>query len=408
VRPALSVRWRLPDRAAFLVLASVVVTFLAGSSAPTPLYATYQQEWHFSPVTTTVVFAVYAVALLCALLTAGSLSDHVGRRPVILVAIAVQVLTMAVLAAAGGVPELVAGRVLQGLSTGAALGAIGAALLDLDTGRGTVANAVSAPIGTAVGALGSGLLVQFVPAPTHLVYLVLLGVLVAQAAGVALMRESSSPAAGAWASLRPEVVVPAAARRPALLAVPVLVAVWSLASLYASLGPSVVADLVGTRSAALGGLALFTLATAGAVSVLLTRDAATTVVARTGASALAVGALLTVLALAEGSVVGFFAATAVAGVGFGAGFQGAIRSVVPLAAPHERAGVLSVLFLVSYLSFGVPAVVAGLLVGHGDGLLPIAEGYGAVVALLALVALAGQLAAATAGARRRRTAPCLG
>ena len=96
------------------------------------------------------------------MLTAGSLSDHVGRRPVILAAIAVQVVAMAVLATAAGVPELVVGRVLQGLSTGAALGAIGAALLDLDTRRGTVANAVSPPIGTAVGALGSGLLVQFV------------------------------------------------------------------------------------------------------------------------------------------------------------------------------------------------------------------------------------------------------
>jgi MFS family permease len=407
VRPAPRARWRLRDRTAFVLLAAVVVTLLAGSSAPTPLYAVYQQEWHFSPVTTTIVFAVYAVALLLALLTAGSLSDHVGRRPVILAAIATQVVTMAVLATAAGVPELVVGRVLQGLSTGAALGAIGAALLDLDTRRGTIANAVSPPVGTAVGALGSGLLVQFVPAPTHLVYVVLLAALLAQAVGVVLMRETSSPAPGAWASLRPEVVVPAAVRRPMLAAVPMLVAVWGLGSLYASLGPSVVADLVGTRSAALGGLSLFTLAAFGATAVVLTRHAAITWVARVGASALAVGAVLTVVALGAGSVVGFFAATAVAGVGFGAGFQGAIRSVVPLAAPHERAGVLSVLFLVSYLALGLPAVGAGILVGHGGGLLRIAEGYGGVVALLALVALAGQLAT-TAGRRRRRTATCLG
>jgi MFS family permease len=407
VRPAPRARWRLRDRTAFVLLAAVVVTLLAGSSAPTPLYAVYQQEWHFSPVTTTIVFAVYAVALLLALLTAGSLSDHVGRRPVILAAIATQVVTMAVLATAAGVPELVVGRVLQGLSTGAALGAIGAALLDLDTRRGTIANAVSPPVGTAVGALGSGLLVQFVPAPTHLVYVVLLAALLAQAVGVVLMRETSSPAPGAWASLRPEVVVPAAVRRPMLAAVPMLVAVWGLGSLYASLGPSVVADLVGSRSAALGGLSLFTLAAFGATAVVLTRRAAITWVARIGASALAVGAVLTVVALGAGSVVGFFAATAVAGVGFGAGFQGAIRSVVPLAAPHERAGVLSVLFLVSYLALGLPAVVAGFLVVHGGGLLRIAEGYGGVVALLALVALTGQLAT-TAGRRRRRTTACLG
>jgi len=398
--------WRLPDRAAFVLLASVVVTFLAGSSAPTPLYADYQHAWHFSPITTTVVFAVYALALLSALLTAGSLSDHVGRRPVVLAAIALQVVAMAVLATASGVADLVLGRVLQGLSTGAALGAIGAALLDLDTRRGTVANAVSAPVGTAAGALGSGLLVQFLPYPTELVYLVLLAALVVQAVGVVLMRETTSPAPGAWASLRPEIKVPPAVRRPALLAVPMLVAVWSLASLYASLGPSVVAGLVGTRSAALGGLSLFTLAAAGAVGVLATRRWPTARLARIGAGALAVGAALTVVALLAGSAVGFFAATAVAGLGFGTGFQGAVRSLVPLAAPHERAGVLSLVFLVSYLAFGLPAVAAGFLVGHGTALLATAEGYGGVVGLLAVVALAGQLAAATAG--RRRAAPCPG
>ena len=66
---------------AFYLLASVIVSFLAGSSAPTPLYAVYAAKWGFSPITTTVVFGVYALAVLAALLTVGSLSDHVGRRP---------------------------------------------------------------------------------------------------------------------------------------------------------------------------------------------------------------------------------------------------------------------------------------------------------------------------------------
>src|SRR5664279_2870772 len=81
---------RLSPTVAFYLQASIVVTFLAGSSAPTPLYAVYQDEWGFTPITTTVVFGVYAVAVLVALLIAGSLSDHVGRRPVLIAAIAGQ------------------------------------------------------------------------------------------------------------------------------------------------------------------------------------------------------------------------------------------------------------------------------------------------------------------------------
>src|SRR5690349_7405245 len=131
-------RRRLPTRVAFALLASIVLVFLASSSAPTPLYAVYQREWHFSPITTTVVFGVYAIAVLVALLVVGSLSDHIGRRPVLLVAIAVQAATMWIFATADGVPQLAVARVVQGLSTGAALGAIGAGLLDLDKARGAV------------------------------------------------------------------------------------------------------------------------------------------------------------------------------------------------------------------------------------------------------------------------------
>jgi MFS family permease len=80
---------RLSGRPAVFVLASLIVALLASSAAPTPLYAIYQAQWHFTPITTTVVFGVYALAVLAALLTLGRLSDYVGRRPVLLTAIAV-------------------------------------------------------------------------------------------------------------------------------------------------------------------------------------------------------------------------------------------------------------------------------------------------------------------------------
>lgn len=333
---------RLPSTVAFALLVSIVVSFLAGSSAPTPLYRTYQSEWGFSPMAITVVFGIYAVAVLMALLTAGTLSDHVGRRPVLVVALILQAAVMVIFATAGGVPVLLVARV-----------------------------------------------VQFLPAPTHLVYLVLLGIFIVQALGVALMSETSAPMPGALASLRPHVGVPPVVRRPLLVAVPALVAVWSLGGFYASLGPDLVREVTGSSSPVLGGAALFVLAGFSALTVLVLRATPPRAVMFLSTVALITGVGITLVAVALTSGVVFFIGTAVGGVGFGAGFQGAMRTVLPLAAPHESSGVLSAIWVLSYLALGLPAIVAGFLVVHGGGFLTTTWEYGIAVMVLAALALAG-------------------
>jgi predicted MFS family arabinose efflux permease len=396
-RPAGRVGRRLTGRPAVLVLASLIVALLASSAAPTPLYAIYQAKWHFTPITTTVVFGVYAMAVLVALLTLGKLSDHVGRRPVLLTAMAVQAGSLVVFATATGVPALLAARVVQGLSTGAALGAIGAAMLDMDRERGTFANAVAPGMGSASGAIISALAVRFLPDPTHLIYLALIGVLVVQAAAVAAMRETVSRTPGALGSLRPEIRLPRALRAPVLTAVPVLFAVWALAGLgpgqaeqlYGALGPALVRALTGSDEVVLGALSLFVLAASAVVATIALRRAAARTVMLFGILALITGVAVTVMAVSLGSAAVFFAGSAIAGAGFGSGFQGGIRLVVPLAAAHERAGLVSLLYVVSYLGLGVPAVLAGFGVVHGGGLIDTARYYGAAVIALAVLALFG-------------------
>jgi MFS family permease len=381
---------RLSGRPAIFLLASLIVTALASSSAPTPLYAVYQARWGFSPITTTLVFGVYAVAVLSALLTLGKLSDHLGRRPVLLAALAVQAASLLVFATADGVPALLSARVIQGLSTGAALGAIGAGMLDIDRERGTFANAVSPGMGTGTGALLSALLVRYLPAPTHLVYLVLLGVLAVQGLGVALMRETVTRKPGALATLVPEIRLPRELRGSVLVAAPVLFAVWAVAGLYGALGPALVRTL-GSADTVLGSASLTALAGPAVLAVIALRRAAAGTVMLTGILSLITGVALTLLALDIRSLALFFAGTVVSGVGFGSGFQGGIRTVVPRARPHERSGVLSLLYTVSYLAMGVPAVVAGYLVVHGGGLVTTAYEYGAAVIVLAAPALAALL-----------------
>ncbi|SHG17861.1 Predicted arabinose efflux permease, MFS family [Jatrophihabitans endophyticus] len=382
---------RLPDRAAFWLLASVIVAFLAASSAPTPLYATYAAEWHFSPVTTTVVFGVYAISVLVTLLALGRLSDHVGRRPVLLAALAVQLVATAAFLTADGVPGLMAARIVQGIATGAAASAIGAGLIDLDSRRGTLVNAVVTPLGTGLGALGAGVLVQFLPAPTRLVYWLLLGVFAVQAAGVLAMRETVSRAPGAVRSLVPEFALPPPARRALLVATPALIAAWALPSFFASLGPGLVRTVTGSGSVLLGGLPLFLLASAAALSTLLLRNADPDRVMLAGTAGIVLGVAATLVAVAVDSSALFFGTVFVAGLGFGAAFQGGVRTVLPLARPHERAGLLSLVYVVSYLALGIPAMIGGLLAVHNADLPGTAREYGLAVIVLALLAAASLL-----------------
>jgi MFS family permease len=382
-----SARPRLPPALAFYLLASITVSFLAGSSAPTPLYAFYRAQWGFSPILVTIIFGIYAIAVLVTLLFAGRLSDHIGRRPILLVTIAMQAAAMGLFATAHGVSQLMAARVLQGLAAGAAVATLGAGMLDLNKTHGTTANAVAPSFGTALGAVLAGFMVAYLPAPTYLVYTFLATIFIAQGVGVYFMRETVTPIAGALASLKPQFRLPRTVRQPLVLALPVLIAAWALAGFYASLGPMLVRGLMGSSSPMLGGLSLFALAASGGIAVLVLRHSAAPALMSWGAAALMTGVGITLAALPLHSLLVFFLGTAVAGMGFGIGFQGAVRGTLPAAAPHERAGVLSIVFIVAYLAFGIPAVAAGALVArHGD-ILETAREFGGVVMSLALLAL---------------------
>ncbi len=383
---------RLGRRAAFMLQSAILITFMAASSAPTPLYGVYQARWDFSPLTLTVVFGSYAVALLAALLTLGSLSDHIGRRPVLLGALLLEAAAMLSFGLADGVEALLVARILQGVATGAAMGVLGAGLLDLEhpgfPGRGTLVNSVTPMIGLALGALGSSVLVEWLPAPTEAVYVVLMVALLVQALGVVHSHETAQPLGGALASLRPRLALPRTARKAVLICAPSVVASWALGGLYLSLGPTVARTVLGSTSHLLGGFVVLSLTGSGAVAVLAARTATARTAMSVGTLALLCGVGVTLFGIQDGSAWAFFAGTMVAGVGFGAGFAGALRTVLPLAAPQERAGLLATFYVISYLAFSVPAVVAGVFVVH-VGLLATARGYAIVVMALAATALVG-------------------
>jgi MFS family permease len=209
------------------------------------------------------------------------------------------------------------------------------------------------------------------------------------------MRETVTRAPGALASIRPEITVPKALRGPVLTALPVLFAMWALAGFYGALGPALVFTLAGSTGVVLGSLSLFSLAASAVAAILLLRRVPARTVLLVGIAALIAGVAVTVAAVSLDSLPMFFAGSVIAGVGFGSGFQGGIRTVVPLAAAHQRAGVVSLLYVVSYLGLGGPAVLAGFSVVHGGGLIDTTRYYGAAVIVLAALALAGVLRRST-------------
>ena len=169
-------RRTLPRPVAFWLGGAVLFLMLAASAATAPLYPVYQAKWRFSPTTLTAVFAVFVLFVLVTLLLFGSLSDHVGRRRVIVAGIAVEIVSCVMFLLAGGVGALFGGRALQGAAVGLTTGAVGAELLDVRPNGGLAAlvSSLTASAGLAAGALIASALVQYGPAPTHLVWWLLL------------------------------------------------------------------------------------------------------------------------------------------------------------------------------------------------------------------------------------------
>ncbi|CAD5269706.1 MULTISPECIES: MFS transporter [Halomonadaceae] len=378
--------WRLSSSSAVFLHAAIMIAFLAASSAPTPLYQLYQQQWSFSATLLTVVFATYALALLLALLVAGRLSDHIGRRPVIALALLLQIIAMVGFLGAAGPGWLIAARALQGFATGMATAAVGAAILDFSRERGAVINSISPLLGMAAGALGSTSLVVLAPDPLHVVYVLLLAVFLVMLALIWLAPETATSRPGAWASLKPRIAVPLQARKTLLSVTPANMAVWMLGGFYLSLMPSLIVDVTHVNTPWLGGLVVAALTLTGATAVLAARKLSSFTTLLSGELALVVGLVVILIGANQGYAVLLLVGSVIAGFGFGASFLGAVRSVLPLAEPHERAALMGVFYIESYLAHSVPTMAVGYL-AQKAGLLAAVNVYGAVVTALALLAI---------------------
>ncbi|MCG7632948.1 MULTISPECIES: MFS transporter [Gordonia] len=392
-----------PHRAFWLIAATYMMVLFA-SAAPSPLYPVYQELWGFSALTLTLVFAVYVLTMLLSLLTVGSLSDHVGRRPVLAVALVLLIASMVLFVVAQDVGTLLAARALQGLATGAAMGTLTATTVDLQPSArigSTIVGAAPA-IGLASGVAVAGVLVEYAPAPRVLIYEIILGLFAALLIALLIVPEtrerigfdSRRHLAG---TLAPQVRVPREVRTVFLASVPALVATWSLGGLYLSLGSSVVSRVFGVDNHGAAGAILFVFFACAALTSLFITDRPSTVKAAYGLPALAAGVVISLAGVLAESLPLYIVGSIVAGSGWAATFLSAMDNITAATPPAQRGQVFSSVFVASYLAFSVPAVIAGIVVSH-IGLRDTIIGY--VGYVLAMVMIAATFAVTM---RRRAT-----
>ncbi len=380
-------RRTLPQPLAYGLVTSVIGLALFASVTPSPLYETYRELWGFSPLVLTLVYGTYAFGVLATLVIAGRLSDEVGRRPVLLAALGALMATTVVFMAAGSVGWLFVARGLQGLATGLALAAASAAMLDLHPRRDPaavgLANGVLSAAGLGVGMLASATLVELLPAPRVLPYVLLFVLFAVAFAGALLMpepvRERSRPR---LTPQRPS--VPAPVRRAFLLAALAVISSWSIGGLFFSLGPQLSSSLFDSGDHLVAGVGVFLLAGSAALAQLAFGRSRPWVGAAGGSIALAVGMLAIVAAAAADSAPLFVAGSLIGGAGFGVAFLGALRALSVVIPNEHRAAVMSAFYVVAYGALSLPAILAGLLVTP-LGLTTTFEVFGAAAAALALV-----------------------
>jgi MFS family permease len=385
---------RLLSAGSALAGAALAFTSLyLAAGALTPLLVVYRSQWGFPASLLTVAFAVYAVGFLAAALTLGSLSDHLGRRPVLIGALIVQLASNLMFLFAPDIGWVIAGRIVQGVVSGAATAAFTAVLVELAPAHrkwiGPILGSVGLTGGLAVGSLLAGLAIQLTPSANTITFVVLSVLTIVGGLAVLASPETINRGPGALRSMIPRVTIPSGARTEFLAAAPVVAAVWMLAGLSGGLAPSMVHSVFHLDSGLLDGLAGFI---APAVSVVIGLSFAGVrprAAITAGIYASVIGALGIIAGAAAGNLATMFIGQAVAGLGFGAAFTGALRLIIPLVAADQRAGVVAGIYVVSYLGLGVPVVIAGQLTDV-IGVVTTVGWYSAVVVLLALLSLGAQ------------------
>lgn len=352
-------------RLSLLIVTLAFAAMLMSANLATPLYAVYAREFKFSTIVLALVFAVYALVLIPALLLFGQISDRVGRRPAIALGLGLDVVGLVLFVLADGTAWLFAARGTLGLAQGMLSGAATASLTELagDRKRRAALSATLAQVGgAAAGVLVCGVLAQWAPWPTELAYVAGMAVCLIVGVGLWSVPETVEQRGGALRVRWPK--VPANIRRPFMRVGLTAAAVWAVvAGLFLAVMPSYAGELV-THSRNLALLALLTsivLLASFAAQLSLRRGASPAVTQAVGLVLLAVGLAILVAASPARSIAMLAVGGVLAGLGHGAAYLAAQDALTQMAPEDQRAEVSAAFYVCVYLGVSLPVIGIGIL-----------------------------------------------
>ncbi|MFF8913208.1 MFS transporter [Streptomyces sp. NPDC015032] len=352
-------------RPGYPAAAAVFAVGMAGTTLPTPLYGLYQEQIGFSELMVTVVFAVYAIAVIAVLLVMGNYSDEVGRRPVLLCAMALSAASAGCFLLESGLALLLVGRMMSGCAAGLLSGAATAAVIEL-AGPGQQARAGFAATAANMGGLGcgpllSGLLAQYTPWPLTLPFWVHLG-LVTAAAGITWLLPETVAEPKRWPRPTPQgVAVPPEVKGVFMPASLAAFAGFALLGLFTAVAPSFASRTLGVRNLAVSGAVVFSVFLASTAGQSLTQRIGARRALPAGCGSLVVGLLLVAASLIAESPALLVLGALCGGSGQGLAFRAALTLIGGAAPARHRGGTISAFFVVAYAGLAVPVVGVGAL-----------------------------------------------
>lgn len=339
----------------------------ASSAAPIPLYDIYHRKNGVTYSDLSLTAVVYFIGAVTALLVFGRISNHLGRKISAFIVLFLSALSCLCLIYVNSATPLIIGRFLLGLSCGLASSSIAAYVVDTAPEKPEWLSAAIVSnmpmVGLTIGALSSGILVEYGPYSRTLCYLVALTGIAISAVLIAFSKETIKPRSGILASLRPRIILPQSDRRLYPVAACIFVGTWAMGGFFQAYGPSIAAEQLGTLSAFAAALVfssyLLPAALGGPLAAYFTPANAQ----RLGMVVFTVAASGLLVSMKMSSIIGFLVLSTIAGMAQGAVLTGSVRSLLADVSTPERAGVLSLIFATSYTGAAIPSYIAGRLSG---------------------------------------------
>jgi MFS family permease len=382
----------LTGKAAVAATGALVALLFMSSTLVTPLYVLYEDAFHFSRITQTLVYASYVIGNVTALLVFGRFSDVIGRRRIALAAIAVAILSALLFLFATNTAWLFWARGISGFAVGLGAGTTTAWITELDRDgdkkRASLIATSTNFFGLTVGAVLAGALSQYAPWPLHLCFIVYLAFLVLVALLIARTEETVTPSVSSLGeiSLRPRLGIPKSIRGKFIAPAITAFNAMALVGFYAALIPNVLAESLQQKNHALAGAIVGELTLIVALAIVLTYRVKGYTAMLWGLGLLLPGVVLMVWAQASASLSILLIGTLVSGVATALSYRGSLQVVNEIAPADQRAEVVSTYFVTGFVGNSLPVVGVGAVESLATPLIA-STSFACMIAIFAVVGL---------------------